>query len=116
MVWSSEPFASNEMANAIRWGNLQNITIVTTAQPEAGTVTLDMFKPGDFPSLFVDTQVPGNSTVAINFPSGTPDALSPTDGTELVMEVTPLEVIPAPNSGKLHVTRSDSTVEVFDMA
>ena len=115
MVWSSEPFASNEMANAVRWGNLQNITIVTTAQPEAGTVTLDMFKPGDFPSLFVDTQVPGNSTVAINFPSGTPDALSPTDGTELVMEVTPLEVIPAPNTGKLHVTRSDSTVEVFDM-
>ena len=36
MVWSSEPFASNEMANAVRWGNLQNITIVTTAQPEAG--------------------------------------------------------------------------------
>ena len=31
------------------------------------------------------------------------------------MEVTPLEVIPAPNTGKLHVTRSDSTVEVFDM-
>jgi hypothetical protein len=88
---------------------------VTTAQPEAGTVTLDMFKPGDFPSLFVDTQVPGNSTVAINFPSGTPDALSPTVGTELVMEVTPLEVIPAPNTGKLHVTRADSTVEVFDM-
>ena len=115
MVWSSEPFASNEMANAVRWGNLQNITIVTTAQPEAGTVTLDMFKPGDFPSLFVDTQVPGNSTVSINFPLGTPDALSPTDGTELVMEVTPLEVIPAPNTGKLHVTRADSTVEVFEM-
>ena len=115
MVWSSEPYAVNEMANAVRWGNMQNITVITTAQPQTGTVTLDMFKPGDFPSLFVDTQVPGNSTVAIEFPSGTPDALSPTTGTELVMDVTPLEITPAPNSGKMHITRADSSVDVFDM-
>ena len=71
MVWSSEPFASNEMANAVRWGNLQNITIVTTAT-RGGHRHLGHVQAWRFFLLFVDTQVPGNSTVAINFPSGTP--------------------------------------------
>ena len=46
MVWSSDSYLSNEMANAVRWANLQNITIITEAEPTIGNATFDFFKPG----------------------------------------------------------------------
>ena len=62
MIWSSDPFEVNELANAVRWANLQNITIVTEAEPTTGIATLDFFKPGSTSDLQIQTNVPGTST------------------------------------------------------
>ena len=59
MVWSSDSYVSNEMANAVRWANLQNITIITEAEPTIGNATLDFFKPGSPANLRIQTNVPG---------------------------------------------------------
>ena len=61
MVWSSDSYLSNEMANAVRWANLQNITIITEAEPTIGNATLDFFKPGAPANLQIQTNVPGTS-------------------------------------------------------
>ena len=61
MVWSSDDYLTNEMANAVRWANLQNITIITEAEPTIGNATLDFFKPGSPSNLQIETNVPGTS-------------------------------------------------------
>ena len=61
MVWSADSYTANEMANAVRWANLQNITIITEAEPTIGNVTLDFFKPGSPENLQIQTNVPGTS-------------------------------------------------------
>ena len=61
MVWSPDSYLSNEMANAVRWANLQNITIITEAEPTIGNATLDFFKPGSSENLQIQTNVPGTS-------------------------------------------------------
>ena len=50
MVWSSDSYLSNEMANPVRWANLQNMTI-TEAEPTVGNATLDFFKPERLPRI-----------------------------------------------------------------
>ena len=62
MVWSSDSYVLNEMANAVRWGNLHNITIITEAEPTIGNATLDFFKPGSPETLQIQTSVPGTVT------------------------------------------------------
>ena len=57
MVWSSDSYVLNEMANAVRWGNLHNITIITEAEPTIGNATLDFFKPGSPDELYKFKQV-----------------------------------------------------------
>ena len=115
MVWKPDSFDSNNMANAVRWANLQNITIVSSAPPTQGTVTLDVFKPGPFDALFVDTSVPGNATVGVSFPNGTPDVIDPATPVELAMDIEPISINPAPNSGMLYVDRLGGTIETYPM-
>ena len=115
MVWSSESFGDNNMANAVRWANLQNITIVSSAPPTQGTVTLDVFKPGPFDALFVDTTVPGNATVGVSFPNGTPNVIDPASPVEFAMDIEPISIDPEPNSGVLYVNRASGQTDVYPM-
>ncbi len=55
--WSTTPFASNPNANAIRWGTTYNFSFVSDQAPEAGTVTLGMFRDAGV-SVTADVQVP----------------------------------------------------------
>jgi hypothetical protein len=46
-VWASpETFAQNPSTNALRWGTMYNFRFESRRPPMAGTVTLDLFKPG----------------------------------------------------------------------
>jgi hypothetical protein len=57
--WSCDPFIGNTNANAIRWGTMYNFSFVSDAAPEAGEVTIGMWKaPGM--SLTADITVPGS--------------------------------------------------------
>jgi Dockerin type I domain len=44
MTWSTQSFAQNENANALRWGTLYNYRFDANSAPEASTLTLGLFK------------------------------------------------------------------------
>ena len=60
--WSTENYASNQNANALRWGTLYNFSFTTDASPDTGSVLMGLFKPG--PGADVES-------VVINTPGGT---------------------------------------------
>ncbi|MFQ5489774.1 MAG: hypothetical protein ACE5GE_03535, partial [Phycisphaerae bacterium] len=47
LTWSTEPFASNPNANALRWGTLYNFRFKSDARPDSAEATVGIFKPGD---------------------------------------------------------------------
>ncbi len=67
LTWSTEPFASNPDANALRWGTLYNFRVTTDRSPAEGAATLTLFRPG----------TPGEITAPIVAP--TPDDAAPAD-------------------------------------
>ena len=46
LTWSTETFAQNPNANAIRWGTLYNFRFDSSAPPEAANATIGFFKTG----------------------------------------------------------------------
>src|SRR6202007_1867875 len=46
LTWSSETFAQNPNANAIRWGTLYNFRFDSDKPPQAANATLGFFKTG----------------------------------------------------------------------
>jgi len=51
LAWSSETYAENESANALRWGTLYNFRFDSDAAPGAALATLALFKPSDPPTV-----------------------------------------------------------------
>ena len=49
VTWSTDTFATDELANALRWGTMFNFWIDTSASPVDLQQTLGLFKPG-FPA------------------------------------------------------------------
>jgi hypothetical protein len=64
--WSSETFAQNQNANALRWGTVYNFRFDSTSPPQATNATIGFFKNG--------TPI----TVAIQGPSTDPCGTTPT--------------------------------------
>ena len=46
LTWSTETFAQNQNANAIRWGTLYNFRFDSDRPPVAGNATIGFFKTG----------------------------------------------------------------------
>jgi cysteine-rich repeat protein len=46
VTWSTDSFAGNPNANALRWGSLYNFRFESDAPPQETTVALGLFKPG----------------------------------------------------------------------
>ncbi len=57
MDWSTDSFATNPDANALRWGTLYNFSFEANTPPEDGQVTIGLFAPGTNSSMVV-TRVP----------------------------------------------------------
>ena len=57
LTWSTETFAQNPNANAIRWGTLYNFRFDSNAPPEAANATIGFFKTGA--PITVEIQGPG---------------------------------------------------------
>ena len=65
MTWSSETFAQNQNANAIRWGTLYNFRFDSNRPPQVVNATIGFFKAGS--PITVQIQAPSplaNATVA----------------------------------------------------
>lgn len=58
ITWSTETFAQNQSANALRWGTLYNFRFDATAPPMSGNVTLGLFRPGIESWIALSTRVP----------------------------------------------------------
>jgi hypothetical protein len=65
LTWTTEAFATNANANAIRWATLYNFRFDADIAPTAGTGTLGLFKPAGadpnsvtFPTLVPSTPEP----------------------------------------------------------
>ena len=58
VTWSTDTFAQDVNANALRWGTTYSFWITTDAAPVMGNATLGLFKPGG----------PGNQSVALLTP------------------------------------------------
>jgi hypothetical protein len=74
LSWSSETFAQNQNANAIRFGTLYNFRFDSNRSPQAGNATIGFFKTG------------APITVAIQVP--TPDTCAPVQLTDAVSRKT----------------------------
>ncbi len=49
LTWSTDTFAQDQNANALRWGTLYNFRFDANSEPEAGDVGFGLFKPGSTP-------------------------------------------------------------------
>lgn len=56
---STQTFAQNQDANALRWGTLYNYGFTASAHPVFGRATIELFKPGGPASVAVFTVIPG---------------------------------------------------------
>jgi len=81
-VWSTETFAQNQDANALRWGTLYNFGFTSNGAPQAVTASLGMFKPGVATSVTTTVDGPCASINppmcnAINYCTGNPNSSGP---------------------------------------
>lgn len=58
IVWTTEPYAVNPHANALRWGTLYNFRFDSTAPPVGGQAVIGLFRPGVPNELAVNAWVP----------------------------------------------------------
>jgi hypothetical protein len=67
MTWSSETFAQNPNANAIRWGTMYNFRFDSNRPPQAANATIGFYKTGN--PITVQVQAPSSipsATVSVS--------------------------------------------------
>lgn len=64
LTWSTETFAQNPNANAIRWGTMYNFRFESDRPPQMGSATIGFFKTGD--PVNVPIQVPSSPAVNVS--------------------------------------------------
>jgi len=73
IFWESEPYATNENANALRWSTMYNFWFETNVPPLETPVTLGLFKPGTPESIDITLLAPATGVVDCNG-NGVPDS------------------------------------------
>lgn len=102
--WSTESYAANPDANALRWGTLYNFRFTCAAAPTSGSATAQPFKPGGGAIWSFAAEVPGSSACgaqsycAVNTNStGSPALLSHSGSTSISSSDLVLSAGPVPN-------------------
>jgi hypothetical protein len=72
ITWSTETFATNQNANAIRWGTLYNFRFDADQPPQTANATVGYFKTGS--PITVEIQAPGQGGGGTPTPTPTPTA------------------------------------------
>src|SRR5437667_4536432 len=70
ITWSTETFATNQNANAIRWGTLYNFRFDADQPPQSANATVDFFKTGS--PMMVAIQAPAGGAT----PTPTPGPIT----------------------------------------
>jgi hypothetical protein len=84
ITWSSETFAQNQNANAIRWGTLYNFRFDADQPPETVAATVGFFKTGS--PMTVNIQAPGQGGTPTPTPTPT---VTPSPTPTVTPSVTP---------------------------
>jgi hypothetical protein len=64
ITWETQTYATNQNANALRWGTLYNFRFDANVSPKTAPATIGLFKPGVPGSLQVNTVTPDGCTAA----------------------------------------------------
>jgi hypothetical protein len=101
VTWSTEAFATNQNANAIRWGTLYNFRFDANQPPQTANATVGYFKTGS--PMTVEIQVPsgGGGTPTPTPPASPTPSASPT--------ATPSPTVTPPPSPTVTPTPSATT-------
>ena len=94
ITWSTETFAQNQNANAIRWGTLYNFRFDSDQPPQAANATVGFFKTGS--PMMVAIQAPAGGVTPTPTPTPTPTA-TPTATASTTPTATPRPT-PTPRS------------------
>jgi hypothetical protein len=99
LSWSSETFAQNQNANAIRWGTLYNFRFDSNSPPQTVSATIGFFKTGT--PINVGIQGPSSSTASPT-PTPTPSPIpTPTPSPTPISTPTPTPT-PTPSPTPIH--------------
>ncbi|HEY3241804.1 MAG TPA: hypothetical protein VGM03_00505 [Phycisphaerae bacterium] len=74
ITWSTETYAQNVNANALRWGTLYNFRFDANTVPQAADATIGLFRPGTPTSMTVAAVGPSLSAGLVNIVSANPPA------------------------------------------
>ena len=91
ITWSTESFAQNQNANAIRWGTLYNFRFDSTAPPADSTANIGFFKTGS--PVTVDVMAPFMSDAT---PTPTPTATATATATPTPTSTPTATISPTP--------------------
>jgi hypothetical protein len=72
ITWSTQTYAQNVNANALRWGTLYNFRFDANTEPQAANATIGLFKPGTPASVTVAIQAPSQDVGLANIVSANP--------------------------------------------
>ncbi len=92
LTWSSETFAQNPNANALRWGTLYNFRFDSNSPPQATLATIGFFKTGAPITIAVQGPAPGVGPS----PTPTPPPSTPTPTPPATPTPTPATPTPPP--------------------
>ena len=110
-TWSTETFAQNPNANALRWGTLYNFRFYTGTPPTSAPATIGFFKTGEP----ITVQVLGPSTECTPTPPPTPSPTptpTPTPTSTATATTTPTPVPTATASPTAKATATPTPAEV----
>ncbi|MBX3356015.1 MAG: hypothetical protein KF724_10000 [Phycisphaeraceae bacterium] len=65
LLWSTQTFAQNANANALRWSTMFNFRFVADQPPVTGAASIGLFKPGEESSVSVNVPVPATPEVEV---------------------------------------------------
>ena len=85
LSWSTETFAQNQNANAIRWGTLYNFRFDSNRPPVAANATIGFFKTGTPITVGIQAPAPDGAPS----PTPTPATPTPTPATPTPTPATP---------------------------
>src|SRR4029077_7364123 len=86
IAWSTETFATNQNANAIRWGTSYNFRFDANQPPQTANATVGFFKTGSPMTVAIQAPVQGSSPTPSPTPTSTP---TPTPTATVTPSVTP---------------------------
>jgi hypothetical protein len=116
VTWSSETFAQNQNANAIRWGTLYNFRFDSDHAPLAASATIAFFKTGTSvtvtvlgPCEVLPSPTPTATAAATATPAATPPNPTPTASPTPAASPTPIPAAQALNlSTRMRVQTGDN--------